>query len=337
MSHNRLVRNSGGADEIVGATEASGGGFAPSLLYRVARWYYDDRLSQQEIAQRLLTHRSTVSRLLQAARDKGIVRIDLVPPPELAPLSEQLTTGLDLRKVVVVDDTAARGASSARVVEALVEPALRELDELSLGPDSTLGVSWGSAVWRIASTAGGVDLRGASVVPILGGMNEVEPQFQTNEIVRSLAANSNGRVNFLHLPANLAPEVRADLLRDPEIRSRLRMWDHLDAAIVGIGSTQVSVDAWPKLERHNREQLSAAVGDIAARYFTIDGDPVVPPGDETLVGITREQLARVGTVLAVAAGPTKAAPIIGAARTGLIDVLVTDASTAVAVTDLLSR
>jgi DNA-binding transcriptional regulator LsrR (DeoR family) len=54
-----------------------------------------------------------------------------------------------------------------------------------------------------------------------------------------------------------------------------------------------------------------------------------------LLAVTRAQLRNAGTVIGVAAGPEKAASIIGAARARLVDVLVTDAVTASAALEML--
>ncbi len=49
--------------------------------------------------------------------------------------------------------------------------------------------------------------------------------------------------------------------------------------------------------------------------------------------MSREQLRQTGTVIAVAAGAVKGPSIVGAARAGLIDVLVTDDAAASAALD----
>jgi len=71
-------------------------------LLAVARLYYEDDLSQQQIADRLGVSRSTVSRLLQLAREQGIVHIEIRPPTSVSQLSAWLQGALKLRKAVVV-------------------------------------------------------------------------------------------------------------------------------------------------------------------------------------------------------------------------------------------
>ena len=73
-----------------------------------------------------------------------------------------------------------------------------------------------------------------------------------------------------------------------------------------------------------RGDLANAAGDVVSRYFDIDGRPVPFEDEKLLLGLSRDQLRNAGTVIGVAAGAAKGPSILGAARAGLIDVLVTD-------------
>ena len=50
------------------------------LIYTCCKMYYEGRLSQHQIADQLAVSRVTVSRMLSAGRDMGIVRIQVVEP-----------------------------------------------------------------------------------------------------------------------------------------------------------------------------------------------------------------------------------------------------------------
>ncbi len=50
--------------------------------------------------------------------------------------------------------------------------------------------------------------------------------------------------------------------------------------------------------------------------------------EERLLGVTREQLRNAGIEVGVSAGERKAGTIVGAARSGLVDVVITDEGTA---------
>jgi DNA-binding transcriptional regulator LsrR (DeoR family) len=296
---------------------------AASVL-AAAELYYQDQLSQQQIADRLGVSRSTVSRMLRDARDQGIVQIEIRRPSPAAALSQELEAALGLRRAVVVS-TAPRGE-----LQALVAPALAELAGLALGTGDVLAVSWGATVWQLAQSSGFPSLRGVRLVPAIAGLDEVDVRFQTNEIARRIADASGADVSFLHSPALPSPELRRSILADAEIGRRLALWDRLAAALVGIGPPTLAIETGPAHILADRADLEHAVGDVVSRYFDFDGEPVEFGSEPLLLGLSRAQLRRAGTVLAVAAGTVKARSIIGAARAGLIDVLVTDTATAAA-------
>lgn len=328
-----LVASSGSVPSETPEEQAAGGDAATAgSLVAAAQLYYQDQLSQQEIAERLGVSRSTVSRLLRLARDQGIVHIEIRPPSPLAHLRKELEAALDLRRAVVVP-TASRAAG----VQVLVGPALGEIERLRLGAGDVLAVSWGKTVWEIAQARRFPSLRGVSLVPAVAGFDELDVRFQTNELARRIAHASGASVKFLHTPALPSPELRRSLLTDPELASRLALWDRLTAALVGIGMPPRELEAAPAHVIAARAELGVAVGDVVSRHFDFEGAPIEFTDEERLIGVSRAQLRAAGTVIAVAAGTMKARSIIGAARAGLVDVLVTDAATADATIEQLRK
>jgi DNA-binding transcriptional regulator LsrR (DeoR family) len=301
-----------------------------AAMHAAASLYYEQELSQQEVAERLDVSRSTVSRLLQLARTQGIVRIEVRPPSPAAELAIDVAEALGLRRAAVVPALA-----SGDGLQALVAPTLAELEALALGPGDVLAISWGRTIWEVAQAHHFPDLRGVRLVPAIGGMDELDVRFQSNEIVRRVAGVSGAEVSFLHVPAFPSPELRSSLLSDPDITARLELWDGLDAALVGIGMPPSELGAAPVHVTAERDALTAAVGDVASRHFDLAGDPVEMPQEARLLGVSRAQLRAAGTVIGVAAGAPKVRAVVGAARGKLIDVLVTDARTASAVLELV--
>src|SRR3981081_4542363 len=179
-------------------------GFSSAIMDAAVRLYYQDELSQQQIADRLGISRTTVSRLLQMARDEQIVRIQVVEPTDVVTLSDELTQTLGLKRVVVVEASASRASSTGETAEHLIEPALRELAALQLTKGNVVGVSWGNAIRRIASAPAQIDLTGVELIPVIGGMDETDPRFQTNEIVRLLAQHKKGNRKRPPLPPRVS-------------------------------------------------------------------------------------------------------------------------------------
>jgi DNA-binding transcriptional regulator LsrR (DeoR family) len=302
----------------------------PALI-AAAELYYRDQLSQQEIAQRLGVSRSTVSRMLQLARDEGIVHIEIRRPSSQEGLAEALRSALGLRRVVVVP------ASTRSGLQVLVAPALAEIARLELAPGDGLAVSWGSTIAEIARSPHFPRLHGVRLIPAVAAFDEMDGRFQTNELARLIATTSGADVSFLHSPAMPSPRLRRTLLSDEETKRRLGLWDRLSAALVGIGPPTTEVETAPAHVLAAQGDLARAAGDVVSRYFDIHGRPVPFENEKLLLGLSRDQLRNTGTVVGVAAGPGKGRSIVGASRAGLVHVVVTDATTAEAALECFER
>ncbi len=81
-------------------------------------------------------------------------------------------------------------------------------------------------------------------------------------------------------------------------------------------------------ELYNEIIQSDAVGDVALRFFDVEGKPVKSRLDELTIGITIEEMKRIETVVGIASGLKKSDVILGALNGKFIDVLITDSQVA---------
>ena len=72
-------------------------------VLRIAKYYYIDGLSQQEIAYKENIHRTQISRLLKQAREEGYVKIQISAPDSASAdsIARELEHQLGLREVFV--------------------------------------------------------------------------------------------------------------------------------------------------------------------------------------------------------------------------------------------
>lgn len=300
------------------------------MLYTVAKLHYEGNLPQVQIARQLGLSTATISRLLQRARDEGIVRIEvraLVGPENL---SRQLADRLGLRHVSITETP----AGSTPVT--LAAPLRDMLKDQSLGPGAVLAIGWGRAI-RAVIEAGMPRLPGVLVVPATGGLQQQAPHFQINEFVRIAADQTGGTPHFIHAPYLPSAEARPSFLADPTIRHNVALWDRIDVAVLGVGLPHALNPREASIATPREQSLVNAAGDVIRHYFDADGGLIDWEGADNLIAVSPEQLRAARLCIGVAQGEIKALAIIGAARAGLINALITDVRTAEAVLDRLEK
>jgi DNA-binding transcriptional regulator LsrR (DeoR family) len=214
------------------------------------------------------------------------------------------------------------------VIGAALAPKLTlALERAGLSTGDVLLVSSGRTVWEAAQTTL-PRLPGIVVTPSVGGMDEPEAWYQTNEITRLVAEKVGGRPVFLYAPALAGAHLHERLVEDPGIRRVLELWESAKCIVLGVGAPPLTRQSMPDFVPRNADWLGDAVGDICERFFDKDGAPIAFPGSERLIATSLETLKRIPTTIAVAVGETKVPSLLAGAHGGWFNTLVTDAPTA---------
>lgn len=298
------------------------------LLHRAATAYYLDGLRQAEVAERVGVSRPSVSKLLAEARRIGMVRFDVldVPTVDLDELGERLRDLLGIDSVRV-----APGDQVQRGYRGIGDQLATELGELGIRTGEVVLVSSGETIHAVTGMGGMPQLPGALIVPTVGGQQEPDPSFQTNETVRRLAERTGAQPRFLFAPARTSPALWASLQADPGFRAVADLWDGARAAIIGIGAPYSDRTSLTSVVPRDEPSLEAAAGDICLHFFDAEGVALTFPGAEFLVRPPLETLRAIPSTIALAAGRAKVPSIRAGARTGLFTTLITDVPTAEAV------
>lgn len=298
--------------------------FPLALAHTAATLYYLQDATQAEIAERLGTSRATVSRLLQEARDRGLVRIEVLPLPQDDPdgLAERLSTALGLDGVWLSPPTGIQHVAEA------VSPVLSVLlAGLGLVAGDVVLVSSGRTAYEIAQREL-PPLPGVVVAPMVGGQDEAEAWYQTNEITRRVAAAVGGTPRFLHAPAFPGRGLRRSLVADPEFKRFAALWETARCAVMGVGAPPLQRDSIPSFVPTGEAPLRDAVGDVASRFYDASGAEISYDGADRLIAIPLEVLRAVPHRIAVVYGAIKVPSVLAGARGGFFNHLVTDPATA---------
>src|SRR5512144_1765659 len=158
------------------------------LLAQVATWYYEDGLDQEAIAQRINRSRSLVSRLLEEARQAGLVEFRVHYPLKTDGERErQLCDAFALRDALVL---AQPPADHATLLRRLGELGARYLQGC-LHDGILVGLGWGTCVHAVVRAMPTWPVRGAAVVQMIGAVGRGDPLIDGPELARWLAQKLN--------------------------------------------------------------------------------------------------------------------------------------------------
>jgi len=312
-----------------------------SLKAKISRMYYYQGMTKQEIAQRLRMSRFRVSRLLDQAREEGIVQIKIVEPASTSvEIEERLEERFGLRRAIVVKT----GSQSEQGIKEAIGRAAAECLVDVLKDGDVLGIAWGTTVNEVVKALPPrleVDIK---VVQITGGLNQVAIDINAIDLTRRVAEICNAEYYLLHAPAMVSSiAARQALLADSGIKKTLDMCNQVNVTLTGIGvlfpeliSTHSTYYKAGYIKDDDLEVLkrNRVVGDIFAHFFDIEGRICDNELEERIIGISTAQLKNVQCSIGVAGGLHKSPAILGALRGKLINFLITDYATA---KDILAR
>lgn len=297
------------------------------LAARVAREFYLEGISKVDIADRLGISRFRVARLLDAARESGMVRIEIALPGGSldAGLSAELCDAFGLKYAFAFDlPDHDEGALRHRVGEAAGQ-ALMDI----ITPGDVLGLSWARSLSELAASLTRmppcpiVQLTGA--VPPPGGRDLLE-------LVRSVARVGGGTAHVFYAPMIVDnAETAAAIRRQADVADALALVPSVTVAMVAIGAWAPGLstiyDACSPTERSEIARLGVC-GETAGVFLGQDGRPVPTALDSRMIVTPGPALARIPCVIAVAYGVSRAAAVRAAIRGGMIKGLVTHTSLA---------
>jgi DNA-binding transcriptional regulator LsrR (DeoR family) len=297
------------------------------LAARVARQYYLEGVSKVDIADQLGISRFRVARLLDSAREAGMVRIEIGLPGGTLDvgLSAELCAAFGLKYAFAFDfpdqDVL---ALRSRIGEAAGQ-ALMDI----VTPGDVLGLSWARSLSGLAAAL--TRLPPCPIVQLTGAVPPPDGR-DLLDLVRSVARIGGGTAHVFY-----APMIVDDAVTAAAIRRQADVGDAL-ALVPSVTISMVAVGAWgPGLstiydavspgERAELGRLGVCA-EMAGVFLGQDGHPVPTPLDSRMIVTPGPELARIPSVIAVAYGVSKSAAVRAALRGGLIHGLVTHTSLA---------
>jgi DNA-binding transcriptional regulator LsrR (DeoR family) len=302
------------------------------LAARVARHFYLDGLSKVDIAERLGISRFRVARLLDGARESGMVRIEIgLPSGNLdAALSAELCSAFGLNQAFVFNFPDDEPTLLRHRLGEVTGQALMDL----ITPGDVLGLSWSRTLSEL--TAALTEIPPCPIVQLTGAVPPPDGR-DLLHLVRSVASIGGGPAHVFYAPMIVDDaETATALRRQGDVASAFALVPSVTIAVVTIGGWAPGLSTiYDAVTPAEREALSVlgVRAEMAGVFLGEDGRPLVTPLDSRMIVTPGPVLERIPFILSVAYDVSKTPAVSASIRGGLIHGLVTHASLARALLD----
>ncbi|MEM7695877.1 MAG: sugar-binding transcriptional regulator [Pseudomonadota bacterium] len=302
-----------------------------SLATRAAWLHYGGGLSQTDVAKRLSVTKVKAHRLINRANQEGVVKVSFDGQvAECAALELRLCQQFGLSTCEVVPDLGEEGLP----VRALGLGGAQFLAREIMNPENTvIGLGNGRTLQSCIRHMSAMDAPGTTFVSLLGGLAR---NFAANpyDVMHRLAEKTGAEAYFMPVPffANSADD-RDVMLAQRGVPDVMAMAARATLKLIGIGpvgpDAQTVVGGVVSAAAMDEVRASGGVGEVIGHFFDGEGRPVSTPLGDRRLSITIDGLAS-GRVVAVAGGDDKVPAVLAILKSGLLDGLITDERSALA-------
>ncbi|WP_110930979.1 sugar-binding transcriptional regulator [Paenibacillus bouchesdurhonensis] len=300
------------------------------MMTKICKLYYYESWTQEKIAEKFGVSRPIISKMIQKAREIGVVEIIVHDDPQqTTELEKELEMTYQLQQVLVVPT---RDLNKELVTSAVGKAAAQFIQRLIKNGDR-IGVSWGNSLYHMVREFPLDKKDDVKIIPLIGGTGNERTEVHSNQIAYELSKRLGGKCESLYAPSIVETnELHEQIIQLPNIASVLREGEQIDLALVGIGNpySMSTMERYGYLDETVLSELNKldTVADINSRFINRDGEIVDHPINHKVIGIGLEQLKQVPNVVGLAFGLHKIESIKAALKGGYIKMLVTDEATA---------
>lgn len=307
------------------------------LLTEISVAYYQDGATQEEISKKYAISRAKVGRMLRQARDEGIVEITVKYHPVFsAKVEQRLIERFGIKRALIALDQP-NEAQQRQQIAGLVSNYLSS----SLKNGQVIAVGQGRNVSAVAHHVGVISPKDVKFVCSIGGIHPRGGMFNADHICRQLAKKYGGTSETLYAPAYAVNRAqKLAFMENDTIKQTLDLARKADVALVGIGdmsenSYMVDLGWFTPQEVVQSRLEQGVVGDFAGYdFFDIHGQIAKTVMSDRIIGLSIEEFRPIAEVIAIAAENSKPLALLGALRTGAIDVIATSVSNALTILNL---
>ncbi len=300
--------------------------YEDSLIVKAAWYYYIENMTQQDISKQLDISRMKVIKLLEKAKQTGVIQFKICPEQSRQLLIEQkLIKHWGLKDAFVVPTPPANANLNETISQACAMYINNRLTE-----NMFINMGYGDTPSRVLNHLATITEMPISVISLTGGVSYYLPNIHSNIF--------NAKLYLYPAPLLVSSkEMCRAMQQEPPIQKIARMVRLASLTVVGIGAMNPEATILTNgiLNQSDFSYLSmqGAVGDILTHFINKKGEPIHSDIEERLFSTPLSTLKELNNVIGVSGGPQKIEAIRAALHGGYLDILVTDENTAIKLTE----
>jgi len=297
--------------------------FEEELMVKAAWLYFLEEKTQQQISGILNISRMRVIRLLDKAKQTGVIKITMREGNiRRMKLERQIIEAYALKDSFIIP---ASGDMAISEINNAIADAAAIYIESRIKPDSFLNIGYGDTMGKTLNNLAKNAKNPISCISLTGGVSIYLPNTQSSIF--------NARLFLIPAPLMVSSkEMVSAITAEHSVREIVRMAPLASFTIIGIGgmNDEATILKTGALSKNDflYLKMQGAVGDILCHFFDKQGNILTTLLEERLVTTPLDVLKSLTNVTAVAAGNSKREAIKGALALRYIDILITDEDTA---------
>lgn len=299
------------------------------VYIKIAYWYYTLGMTQDEIAKRLSFTRQRVNQIINSLMDLGIVNISIQGyEREHIELECSLEEMFSLKQAIVASNYGDKDTAIYKVANVAAQYMEEKIQQGDI-----VGVSWGHTLAEVVNQMVYHKRNECRVVQLMGAQNIEQKVEKSDEIARNLANKLDCASYMLYAPVVVEHEdTKQMLMKERSIQASFELMERCNMAMIGVGelTEESTMCKRGHITKKDVRILRDAgfVGDVAMNPIREDGTWDNCSLTNRLLSASMECLKNIDNLILVGCGDIKVEAIQAALRTGCIDTLITDETTA---------
>ena len=289
------------------------------LMIKIAWYYYMENMTQQKISDKLSISRIRVIKLLEKARQSGIIQFKM-----RADGTRHIAVENALIEKYGLNDVLVAPSETENTNETIAKAAAMYISD-RVTPNCFINIGYGDTISRTLNNLVSSTEVTINLVSLTGGVS----YYLTN-------TNSNiYNTNLFLLPSPLltsSKQMATAMKQENPLKEIYDMTQLAAMTIVGIGGINDNATVINAGILNKNDflllGLQGAVGDLLSQFIDKDGNVVDNELHDRLISTSLDSLRDFKNVIGVSAGDEKISAINAVLKGGYLNVLITDENTA---------